>query len=273
MIVFPNSKINIGLNITEKRTDGYHNIESFFYPTGWTDVLEIIPAEKFNFQCDFRETTHEIRMDNGSNLCEKAYSLMKDKYNIPPVSIHLLKSIPIGAGLGGGSADAAFTLTSLNDLFHLGLDPETLCQHAALLGSDCPFFIKNEPKLCLGKGDQFEHLELSLKNKWLVMVNPGIAISTIQAYSGVKPQKPAYNLRESLAMPMSSWKDTIVNDFESSLFPQYPLLEEIKSNLYNIGAAYASMSGSGSTLYGIFESEPDITNIFLPFSVWKGRLL
>lgn len=272
MIVFPNAKINIGLNIIEKRPDGYHNIESFFYPAGWTDVLEIVPAKKFSFQCNFRGIAPAIQMNNGSNLCEKAYNLLHERYQIPPVSIHLLKSIPIGAGLGGGSADAAFTLTALNELFELCLNTATLCDLAGKLGSDCPFFIENKPVLCYGTGNQFEELDLSLKDKWLVMVNPGLAISTVQAYSGVKPQIPADSLHKQLLEPISRWKETIVNDFEKSLFPLYPALEKIKSELYQAGAVYASMSGSGSTLYGIFDMEPEIKNNFLSFSVWKGKL-
>ncbi len=273
MIVFPNAKINIGLNIIEKRKDGYHNILSFFYPAGWTDVLEINPSDRFSFRCDFRDQAPETAMDNGSNLCEKAYELIRNQYNIPPVSIHLLKSIPVGAGLGGGSADAAFTLKVLNDLFGLELSTETLCTLAGKLGSDCPFFIRNRPMLCSEKGDRFEETDISLKDKWLVMVNPGIMVSTVAAFSGIKPQKPAHDLRQSLSAPVSTWKDTIVNDFEVPLFLRYPLLKDIKSGLYQSGAVYASMSGSGSTLYGIFDEEPDITNIFRPYTVWKGKLL
>lgn len=272
MIVFPNAKINIGLNITEKRTDGYHNIQSFFYPTGWSDVLEINPSDHFSFHCDFRGQAPDHPMNEGSNLCEKAYGLLKNLYDIPPVSIHLLKSIPIGAGLGGGSADAAFTLSVLNKLFDLRLDTHTLCTLAGKLGSDCPFFISNEPVLCFEKGDKFESIDLSLKGKWLVMVNPGIGISTVEAYSGVTPTIPSIELKEALMAPISTWKGNIFNDFEVSLFPKYPLLEEIKSSLYSSGAVYASMSGSGSTLYGIYEKEPDVLNIFKPFTVWKGEL-
>jgi 4-diphosphocytidyl-2-C-methyl-D-erythritol kinase len=273
MIVFPNAKINIGLNITEKRSDGYHNLISFFYPVGWSDVLEINPSDELTFQCEFRDKSFSMSSQPGSNLCEKAFDLLKKQHQIPPVSIHLLKSIPIGAGLGGGSSDAAFTLKSLNELFHLGISTAELCQLAGKLGSDCPFFIENKPTLCTGKGDEFSTIEISLKDKWIILVNPGIAISTAEAYSGVVPTAPLYDLRESLAAPVSEWKQTISNDFELSLFPRYPILQQLKNQLYDLGATYASMSGSGSTMYGIFEDEPMVLNKLSSYTIWKGKLL
>lgn len=273
MIVLPNAKINIGLNITEKRSDGYHNLVSFFYPIGWSDVLEITPADSFSFTCTFRDGIQPIPSLPGSNLCEKAYELLRKSHQISPVSIHLLKSIPIGAGLGGGSSDAAFTLKLLNDLFSLNLDTATLCELASSLGSDCPFFINNAPTLCTGKGDEFSSIEVSLKDKWIVLVNPNIGISTTEAYSGVTPRQPQHSLQEALLAPLSTWKEYVHNDFEDSLFPRYPVLANIKEQLYQMGATYASMSGSGSTMYGIFEEEPSILDKFTAYTLWKGKLL
>ena len=269
MLVFPNAKINIGLNIVEKRADGFHNITSCFYPVGWSDALEIIPADTFSFQSD--GTT--IPGKESDNLCIKAYHMMAADYSLPPVSVHLLKTIPIGAGLGGGSSDAAFTIKALNQLFGLEISLEKQQDYARRLGSDCAFFIQNKPVFAFGKGDQFEPAELSLKGKWILMVNPGIHISTVEAYAGVKPGNPESDLRNLLKEPITSWKSTVKNDFEVMLFKKYPLLEDIKQSVYDSGALYAAMSGSGSTLYGIFEKEIDHSDRFSRFNIWQGILM
>lgn len=269
MVVFPNAKINIGLNITEKRADGFHNISSCFYPVGWSDALEILPADTLTFQ----SSGIPIPGDSSGNLCLKAYHLLAGDHTLPPVDIHLLKAVPIGAGLGGGSADGAFTITALNALFSLGLSVEQQQQYARQLGSDCAFFIENIPMYCYDKGDQFEEISLRLSGRWIVLVNPGLHISTAEAYAGVRPKQPVTDLRELLQQPMAQWRDTVVNDFEEGLFVKYPILDHYKQKLYSLGAEYASMSGSGSTLYGIFSQEIDLSNNFEGTSVWKGELL
>ena len=268
MLVFPNAKINIGLNIVEKRPDGFHNIQSCFYPVGWSDALEITNAEHFSFRSD----GIDIPGNESDNLCIKAFKMLAADYNIAPVSIHLLKTIPIGAGLGGGSSDAAFTITALNQHFDLNVPLEKQQDYARRLGSDCAFFILNHPVYCFEKGDQFEKIDLKLAGKWIVMVNPGIHISTVEAYAGVVPQTPEKDLRVLLAKPIFDWKHEVKNDFEATLFSKYHLLREIKESLYEKGAAYAAMSGSGSTIYGIFEQQTDLSGHFSEFKMWQGLL-
>lgn len=268
MVVFPNAKINIGLNITSKRPDGYHDIASCFYPIGWSDALEILPANELSFQA----SGLPIPGDNSSNLCLKAYHLLASEHPLPPVSLHLLKAVPIGAGLGGGSADAAFTIKTLNKQFGLGLTNRQQQEYARQLGSDCAFFIENKPMYCLGKGDQFEEIPLRLSGKWILLVNPGLHISTAEAYAGVVPRRPSTDLRTLLHQPIESWRDRVVNDFEAPLFSRHTILGEYKQQLYELGAEYASMSGSGSTLYGIFANEVPLSNKFENSMVWKGEL-
>lgn len=268
MVIFPNAKINIGLQIIEKRPDGFHNIASCFYPVGWSDVLEIIPAAEFSFS----SSGIEIPGDPAQNLCVKAYELLKQGIDLPPVVMHLLKIVPIGAGMGGGSADAAFVLKLLNQIFDLRLAIADLENYARKLGSDCAFFIENKPQFCYEKGDQFANISLSLKGKHIVLVYPNLHISTAEAYAGVTPQTPDVNLSEALQRPLSEWRHCIKNDFENGLFHKYPVLAKIKEELYEKGAIYSSMTGSGSTIYGIFEKETDLQNIFAPYTVWQGEL-
>lgn len=268
MVVFPNAKINIGLNIVEKRQDGFHNIESCFYPVGWSDALEILPADIFSFQSD----GINIPGDPATNLCSKAYNMLAADYELEPVSIHLLKAVPIGAGLGGGSSDAAFTIKALNELFGLEISLEKQLDYARRLGSDCAFFIENKPVYCFEKGDRFEEISLTLAGKWIVLVNPELHISTAEAYAGIQPRKSEIDLRGILRKPMESWKGVVKNDFETSLFPKYPVLKEIKESLYNQGAKYAAMSGSGSTLFGIFDEETSLSGNFGQYKVWQGYL-
>jgi len=268
MLVFPNAKINIGLNIVEKRPDGFHNIESCFYPVGWSDALEITLADTLSFH----SSGIEIPGNDLDNLCIKAYKILAEDYKLPAVTIHLLKAIPIGAGLGGGSADAAFMIYALNEQFNLKISLKKQLDYARRLGSDCAFFIINKPVYCFQKGDHFEDIDLKLAGKWIVLINPGVHISTPEAYAGVIPAVPESDLRDLLKEPVLSWKNTIKNDFETTLFPKYPLLKTIKEDLYNLGATYAAMSGSGSTLYGIFENEIDLTSRFKDFNIWQGLL-
>ncbi|MEZ4903655.1 MAG: 4-(cytidine 5'-diphospho)-2-C-methyl-D-erythritol kinase [Spirosomataceae bacterium] len=268
MILFPNAKINIGLQIIEKRPDGFHNIASCFYPVGWADVLEVIPAERFSFSI----SGLPIPGDTATNLCVKAYELLQKDFDIPPVAMHLLKIVPIGAGMGGGSSDAAFALKLLNSRFLLGLSTQNLENYARQLGSDCAFFIGNKPQYCYEKGDRFEDIALSLRGKSIVLVYPNLHISTAEAYAGVKPTPPQENLSKILQQPISAWKYLIKNDFEEGLFQKYPVLPKIKNQLYEMGAVYASMTGSGSTIFGIFENLPSIKNNFEPYTVWIGEL-
>ncbi len=270
MLTFPNAKINIGLNITEKRTDGFHNIESVFYPVEWCDALEIIPNQDANAKnAVFQSSGLAIPGNESSNLCLKAWNLLQDRINVPPM-IHLHKVIPMGAGLGGGSADGAFTLKMLNEVYELKLSNDELKDFARKLGSDCAFFIENRPVFCFNKGDEFEDFTLDLKGKFVVLINPDIHISTAEAYSGVSPKKPEIALKIALLQPISTWKEIVKNDFEEKLLLKYPTIAEVKETLYQAGAVYASMTGSGSTVYGIFEQEISLKDRFPNFAMWQG---
>lgn len=259
MILYPNAKINIGLNVVEKRPDGYHNLETVFYPIPVQDALEVTPAQSLSSEKGYQLKVMGTVLDGSpdDNLIVRAYRLLRDEYRLPPVTLHLYKHIPTGAGLGGGSADAAFTIRALNDQFKLNLSDEKMEELAAKLGADCAFFIKNKPVFATGIGNEFHSLELSLKGKVLVLVKPDTFVSTKDAYALVNPKKPEKSLPELLAQPIEMWKDTIVNDFEMSVFKKYPEIACIKDKLYDLGAVYASMSGSGSSVYGIFDAPID----------------
>lgn len=269
MLDFPNAKINLGLFITSKRPDGFHNLLSCFYPVKWCDALEILPSEELRFDM----TGLPVPGNPESNLCLKAYKLLEKDFNLPPVHMHLHKVIPMGAGLGGGSSDAAFVLKILNKIFDLGLGTEALQNYARQLGSDCAFFIDNRPVLAFDKGDMFEQVSLDLSGYSCVVVYPGLHITTAEAYSKVVPQEPANDIKEVLREDVNTWKHKLQNDFETSLFPAYPQLAELKENLYEAGAAYASMTGSGSAVYGLFKGEVPANLIFPShYLVWKGAL-
>ena len=256
MITFPNAKINIGLNITEKRPDGYHNLETIFYPIELCDALEFVQGKETKFSC----SGLEIEGESDNNLIMKAYRLLKEEFDLPTINIHLHKAIPMGAGLGGGSADAAFMLKMLNDEFKLGLSSAELQQKAAKLGADCAFFIENKPTLAKGIGNIFEPTAVNLSGYYIVLVKPDVHVSTAEAYGGCKPQRWATPLEEAIKRPITEWKDCIFNDFEKTVFVAHPELAEIKEMLYKNRAIYAAMSGSGSTIYGIFNKEiSDIT--------------
>jgi len=268
MILYPNAKINLGLNITAKRSDGYHEIESCMYPIPLCDALEIILAKKTTFAA----TGIAIPGKASDNLILKAYELLRSDFpDLQPVSVHLHKVIPIGAGLGGGSADAGFALNLMNRLFDLFLDDWLLEEYAAKLGSDCPFFIQNKPKLVRGRGEVMEDLALDLSGKWLVLINPNIHLSTKEAYAGVIPQKPIHDLVDVIANP-AVWKDALTNDFEKSIFENHPVLAEIKASLYAHGATYAAMSGSGSTLFGLFDYQPTYSTGNQGYYVFEKQL-
>lgn len=274
MITFPNAKINLGLNITEKRPDGYHNLETIFYPIPVEDALEIHILSDGNEKYRLHQAGLEIAGEVESNLVVKAYKLLDEQFDLPPVDIHLFKHIPSGAGLGGGSADAAFMLKLLNEKFNLGLSNETLEEYAARLGADCAFFIQNTPTYAEGIGNIFSPVSLSLKEYQLWLVKPDIFVSTRDAFSQIKPRHPEMSLKEIIQMPVSEWKKYMKNDFEESVFPQFPAIGEIKEEMYRQGAIYASMSGSGSSVFGLFATDavlPDIDFGEKSF-VYKGRL-
>lgn len=261
MLLYPNAKINLGLNVTEKRPDGYHTIETVFYPIGLCDVLEVEPSETCT-DYSFSSGGIEIGGDPEDNLIVKAYHLLRSEYEFPAVDISLVKQIPFGAGLGGGSSDAAFMLRALNELFELRITPSKLEKLAAKLGADCPVFIRNKPVYATGIGNEFTAIDLSLKDKFLVLVKPDIHVSTPEAYSLVVPQKPEFSLLDNIGRPLNEWKNLLKNDFEQSVFTKYPEIARIKEDLYEMGAVYASMSGSGSSVFGIFENEPAPATLF-----------
>lgn len=256
MILFPPAKINLGLHILFKRKDGYHELETGMIPIPFTDILEILPSEKF----EFIQTGLSIPGDIKNNLCIKAYELMKDRFNIPPVYIHLRKIIPMGGGLGGGSADAAYILSGINTLFNLGISISKLEELASELGSDCPFFIQNIPQLAKGKGEIMSNLAVNLTGYYLKIVNIGVHVGTKEAYEGAKFSSNSKSISAIVQQPISTWKNELVNDFEKTVFEIYPELAEVKEKLYSEGAVYVAMSGSGSTLFGIFENEPKKTH-------------
>jgi 4-diphosphocytidyl-2-C-methyl-D-erythritol kinase len=274
MIVFPNAKINIGLNIVEKREDGYHNLESVFMPVGWKDALEvIIDNNSENGNVFFSSSGLEIPGNTNDNLCVKAYRIIQQDYDLPAIKIHLHKNIPMGAGLGGGSSDAAFCIKAINEVCELNLAWGEMHHYAKQLGSDCSFFITNKPAYATQKGDVLETISLNLSGKFILIVHPGIHVSTAQAYAGVKPQKANYNLEEVvLNEPVEKWKDKVKNDFEKSVFEQHPEIKNIKDKMYQNGAVYASMSGSGSAVYGIFNQEPAF-DFSSAYAVFKEQIL
>jgi 4-diphosphocytidyl-2-C-methyl-D-erythritol kinase len=269
MICFPNAKINLGLNVVRKRPDGYHDIETVFYPIPIRDALEVTPAEEFSFE----QSGIQVDSPVEKNLVVKALRLIEKHIGKTiEVETHLLKTIPFGAGLGGGSADAAFMLKLLNGYLNLSLSDKALEEMSASIGADCPFFIKNKPVFATGIGNIFEPVEVSLKGMFMVLVKPDIAVPTPEAYAGITPKQPETRLTDIIKLPVSEWRSVMTNDFESTVFAKHPLIGEIKDKLYDIGAAYASMSGSGSSVFGIFENEVELGNLFSDYYVWKGTL-
>ena len=264
MIVFPNCKINLGLRILRKRADGYHDLQTVFYPLPLCDVLEIIQdagngmRDAANNQNEsfiqFSNSGFSINGDPDDNLCIKAYNLLKKDFpQLAEIQMHLHKAIPAGAGLGGGSADAAFTLRLLNEKFNLDLSTDQLISYALQLGSDCPFFIINTACVATGRGEILEPISIDLSSYKFIIVNPGIHISTAHAFSGITPALPTKSVKEIIQEPIETWKNELVNDFEKTVFSQHPEIGAIKKKLYDGGALFASMSGTGSTVYGIFE--------------------
>lgn len=253
MLVFPNAKINLGLDIVAKRSDGFHDIETVFYPIPICDVLEIVESK--NNKTTFHNSGIAIDGDVEKNLCVRAFRLLQQKFQIPDVDIFLHKKIPFGAGLGGGSSDAAYTLTILNKMFSLNLNDDTLIDFASRLGSDCAFFIKNKAMSASGRGEILQDVNINLRGYYFVLVKPNIGVNTAQAYSNIKPQNPQKHIVDIVAQPIETWRDELKNDFEKTIFEQYPEIKTIKETLYDSGAVYASMSGSGSSVFGLFKEK------------------
>ncbi len=255
MITFPNAKINLGLNIVEKRPDGYHNLETIFYPINLQDALEVTRRENNDKEYTLHISGSPLEGEPEDNLVVKAYKLLKKDYpGLLPVDIHMYKHIPAGAGLGGGSSDAACMIKLLNDKFSLGLSTERMEEYAVKLGADCAFFIRNKPVFATGIGNLFEPVELSLKGYHIILIKPDIFVFTRDAFAEIKPVRPAVSLKEIVKQPMETWKHSMKNDFEDSVFKKFPEIAAIKDELYDLGAVYAAMSGSGSSVYGIFKA-------------------
>ncbi len=263
MVVFPNCKINIGLQIVRKRADGYHDLDTVFHPIELYDVLEVIESRGDTLkEIDYSSSGFQLD-DRENNLCARAYQLLKKDFPaLPGVQMHLHKAIPIGAGLGGGSADAAFTLKLLNEKFNLQLNAERLRDYALQLGSDCPFFIINQTCHATGRGEKLEPVNINLSGYKIIVVNPGIHINTALAFAGVAPSPAAKATSKVIQQPLATWRNELFNDFEATIFPRYADIAEIKNKLYEQGAIYASMSGTGSTVYGIFEKATSVHNSF-----------
>lgn len=275
MQVYPNAKINIGLNVLEKRSDNFHNIETVFYPIGLKDKLlvsEFTVSYQLKSSYTFKETGILNIANPEQNLVIRALRLLQEDFDIEPVDIELTKHIPSGAGLGGGSSDAAFMLKALNELFQLKISTEGLEKYAAKLGADCAFFIRNKPILATGIGNVFQPINLDLSGYYLVLVKPDIFVYTAEAYASIQPKYPEIPLNEHIKEPIETWKDLIINDFELPVFAKYPLIKEIKEHLYDLGAVYAAMSGSGSSVYGLFKSQPNNLETLDKFFIFVENL-
>ena len=270
MISFPNAKINLGLHVIEKRADGFHNIETVFYPLSLCDILELVPSEKEGVE--FNSSGLTIPGDIDSNLIAKAYRLISSSHPViqssSHLAIHLHKIIPMGAGLGGGSSDGAYTLTVLNEIYHLDLSVTQIQDLARQVGSDCAFFIENKPVYAVGRGDQFESLDLDLSGYQIVVAIPDVHVNTPEAYSMVTPNVPEQSIQEIIQLPVEQWKSLLINDFEEPVMKRYPVIREIKEEFYQQGAIYAAMSGSGAAVYGIFSPQSPVTEAF-DREVWR----
>lgn len=267
MTTHPNCKINLGLHVTSRRDDGYHELETVFMPVALCDTLTIESSDSFRFS----QSGIVVDCPAEDNICVKAYNTMRRRYpQIGEIHIHLEKNIPFGAGLGGGSSDAAHTIQMLNELFGLNLSQTTLCDIAKTIGADCPFFILNQPCYATGIGDLLEPLNFQppLSSLKFILIKPSVSVSTSDAYRGITPHASLIDLRDALKQPVETWKNTIVNDFETTVFQKYPVIAELKQRLYDTGAMYASMSGSGSALFGIFKELPTDK---LPFEIYRSQ--
>lgn len=271
MTIFPNAKINIGLRVISGRSDGFHNIESLFYPVGAMDALEFVPVPGGQEKDSLEITGLNPGCDSSDNTVMRALEIIREHYSIPPLRIHLHKTIPSGSGLGGGSSDAAFMLRYLNSYFSLGAETDSLSEMALQIGSDCAFFVRNVPAMVSGRGEKLEDTEISLKGKYILLVHPGIFISTAEAYSMIRPSAGDRSISEIIQEPVTSWRHSLKNDFQEAITARHPLIGELIEDIYNDGALYCSMSGSGSAVYGIFENSPD-TSEYERYWTWSGPL-
>ena len=273
MICFPNAKINLGLYVTEKRSDGYHNIETVFLPIPLQDVLEIKPLDFYDTEYELQLAGLPIEGRAVDNLVVRVFLDMKHEFGLPPQTIYLYKRIPTGAGLGGGSSDAASMMRLLNEQFHLGLSMEEMEERLSHYGADCPFFVRNTPSLATGIGDRLSPIGIDLKDYYLLLVKHPVSIPTRDAYAHVTPRRPTFDLRKALHQPPAEWRHTVANDFERSVFVKYPQVAAIKQTLYDMHAVYASMSGSGSSVFGLFKYPPaDTSEIFKECFVFMKQL-
>lgn len=273
MIVRPNAKINIGLNIVEKRSDGFHNLESLMVPFGLTDELKLTENKRHGAK-KFELVIDGLPVDGAldTNLVSRAYHLVNADYSLPPVRVVLKKQIPLGAGLGGGSADGAFTITALNKMFDLKLSVDMMQRYAAMLGSDCAFFVQNKPAFATSRGEILKPVDINLKGYSIVIVKPDVHVNTAQAYKLLTPHRPEIPITDLLDKKPEEWRGKMVNDFEEPIFKMHPILDTIKKAMYNAGAAYSSMSGSGSAIYGLFVGKPDSSSLkFENCFIWEGK--
>lgn len=273
MILFPNCKINLGLHILRKKEDGFHDLETVFYPIPLVDALEIIQADDSGKEPTITLTGLPVEVKPRENICIKAWKILKKDFDLPPIKIHLHKAIPIGGGLGGGSADGAFTLLLLNKKFNLNIGEEKMIEYALQLGSDCPFFISNRPCYATQRGEILKPIQLDLSSYNMVLINPLIHIDTSWAFSQIHPEEYRTSILEIIQRPLETWKENLVNDFEELIFHEHPSIKEIKEQLYTNGAIYASMSGSGSSVYGIFPKNANPVfdlpeNYFIKWLTW-----
>jgi 4-diphosphocytidyl-2-C-methyl-D-erythritol kinase len=258
MIAFPHAKINFGLNVVSKRDDGYHDLETVFYPVQWCDVMEIVPGPQHTRGIETHLSGLPVKGKHSDNLCVKAYELLRKNYSIRSVKLYLHKQIPMGAGLGGGSSDAAFFVKKMNELFSLNISKEEMQDMVREVGSDCAFFIEGKPVYAEERGDKFTPIDFSLRGYYVVIVYPGIHVSTATAFANIIPSAPEFNCRDIVTKyPLNAWRNLLKNDFEKTVFAAHPEIEKVKQKLYDAGAVYASMSGSGSAVYGVFGSKPE----------------
>jgi len=272
MVIFPKAKINIGLRIIEKRSDGFHNLQTIFYPVCLCDAIEFIVPEVFLREDVLQVTGIMTSQTPASNLVMKAIKRIRESGNIPFLKVHLHKAIPMGAGLGGGSSDASGIIKSLNRHFNLEISDEKLKEISLELGSDCPFFIDSVPAYAERRGEYLTLIKPLSEGYHLIIVNPGIHINTKEAYSNCSPKLPDTNLKDLYNLEITEWKDLIINDFEESIFRIYPQIADLKKSLYDMGAVYSSMSGSGSTVYGIFKMKPVVPSFLSNLVIYSGDL-
>lgn len=276
MITFPIAKINLGLNVVARRSDGYHDLETVFYPVPICDALEVTPMDNLfpsPYDCDLKVSNISIEGDEQRNLVVRAYNLLKQDYpQLPRIHVHLHKAIPTQAGMGGGSSDCAYMIRLLNEQFQLGLTTQHMQDYAARLGADCPFFILSRPAYAEGIGERLEPITLDLSRYWIAIVRPDIPVSTKEAFSLIHPHRPLKNCRDVVMQPIETWRDYLVNDFEQSVFALHPEIGAIKEQLYSLGAVYAAMTGSGSSVFGLFTANINLSEHFPTSFTYCGLL-